>query len=315
LIQHYPHAATSASLGSSGIGATAGVTSLSFHPSGNYLLCSSDTGGLKVYDVREGRLLHTVVEEEKYQRGIGCSAFSFDGKHFASTFTAGEDITTDRNIKIWRMNSLLGSILEEDNSTKHKQNKIIHLRPATAPSSSKKTLRSIENKSQTKSTCHRQAEVNNIKSNSFNQSIKTNNISHLNRENHESLKELTEENFLNYASNLNEVDRDAPSQEKNGKNSSSILYEKERLPEVLINTLDHIVGQMNIITNAISFLDKRLSIQEDTVAQILAKTFSEKIQSVKENSNGVLQEKNYQSNSLHAECVRLHETNVMDDDR
>ena len=42
---------------------------------------------------------------------------------------------------------------------------------------------------------------------------------------------------------------------------------KEQLPEVLAGTLDHIVGQLDMVTRTLAILDKRLSMQEDLMAK------------------------------------------------
>lgn len=49
---------------------TAPVTSLSFHPSGNWLLSSSADGTLKILDILEGRLCYTLHgHDETVQTG------------------------------------------------------------------------------------------------------------------------------------------------------------------------------------------------------------------------------------------------------
>ena len=42
---------------------------------------------------------------------------------------------------------------------------------------------------------------------------------------------------------------------------------REQLPEVLAGTLDHIVGQLDMMTRTLAILDKRLSLQEDMMAK------------------------------------------------
>ena len=52
---------------------------------------------------------------------------------------------------------------------------------------------------------------------------------------------------------------------------------KDQLPEVLAGTLDHIVGQLDMMTRTLSILDKRLSLQEDMMAQHINKESESKI--------------------------------------
>jgi centriolar protein POC1 len=68
LLQHYPaHAAP--------------VTGISFHPSGHYLLSSGADAALKIWDLREGRLLFTL---RGHEGPVTACSFSADGDHFAS---------------------------------------------------------------------------------------------------------------------------------------------------------------------------------------------------------------------------------------
>ena len=61
------------------------VTHLSFHPSGNFLLTSSNDTTLKVWDLREGQLFYTLHGHEGATLG---TSFSPAGDYFAS---AGAD--------------------------------------------------------------------------------------------------------------------------------------------------------------------------------------------------------------------------------
>jgi centriolar protein POC1 len=42
---------------------------------------------------------------------------------------------------------------------------------------------------------------------------------------------------------------------------------RDQLPEVLAGTLDHIVGQLDMMTRTLAILDRRLSLQEDMMAK------------------------------------------------
>ena len=62
------------------------INGLSFHPDGNYLLSCSADGALRIWDVREGRLLYTVLA---HSDSVNCCEFSPDGNHFVSGSTDG----------------------------------------------------------------------------------------------------------------------------------------------------------------------------------------------------------------------------------
>lgn len=72
------------------------VTSLSFHPSGKYLLSSSSDSLLKIYDLLEGRVLFTI---QAHVGPVQSVAFSSTGENFVS---AGND----RIIYLWNSNLL-----------------------------------------------------------------------------------------------------------------------------------------------------------------------------------------------------------------
>lgn len=60
---------------------TGSVNSVAFHPSGNFLLSSSNDNTLKVWDLREGQLFYTL---HGHEGATTCAAFSPSGDYFAS---------------------------------------------------------------------------------------------------------------------------------------------------------------------------------------------------------------------------------------
>ena len=69
---------------------TAPVTSLSFHPSGNWLLSSSADGTLKILDILEGRLCYTLHgHDETVQTGMGLNFWIFMSQNFMPNFMSG----------------------------------------------------------------------------------------------------------------------------------------------------------------------------------------------------------------------------------
>lgn len=61
------------------------MTSVAFHPSGNYLLSGSRDGQAKILDLLEGRPIYTLLGHDN---AVTAVAFSHDGKRFA---TGGSD--------------------------------------------------------------------------------------------------------------------------------------------------------------------------------------------------------------------------------
>ncbi|EOA93596.1 WD repeat-containing protein 51A, partial [Anas platyrhynchos] len=70
------------------------VNSLSFHPSGNYLVTASNDSTLKILDLLEGRLLYTL---HGHQGPATCVAFSRAGDFFASG-------GSDEQVMVWKTN-------------------------------------------------------------------------------------------------------------------------------------------------------------------------------------------------------------------
>ena len=56
------------------------------------------------------------------------------------------------------------------------------------------------------------------------------------------------------------------------QSQSDTLVSRTQLPEQLASTLDHIVGQLDIITRTMSILENRLQLTEDRVSTIIAHT-------------------------------------------
>eukprot|EP00300_Choanocystis_sp_HF-7_P039280 c5752_g1_i2.p1 GENE.c5752_g1_i2~~c5752_g1_i2.p1 ORF type:complete len:271 (+),score=46.20 c5752_g1_i2:26-814(+) len=71
-----------------------GVNSIAFHPTGNYLLSSSDDSTLKVWALREGHLMYTL---HGHDGPTTAAAFSPTGEFFA---TGG----VDHQVLVWRTN-------------------------------------------------------------------------------------------------------------------------------------------------------------------------------------------------------------------
>lgn len=76
---------------------TNNVNSVHFHPSGNYLISSSDDSTSKLYDLVEGRVLFTL---KGHEGPVTCSRFTSDGKIYAS-------VGNDALVNLWNTNLLV----------------------------------------------------------------------------------------------------------------------------------------------------------------------------------------------------------------
>ena len=50
------------------------------------------------------------------------------------------------------------------------------------------------------------------------------------------------------------------------------IVRRDELPEALANTMDHIIGQLDIISKTMSLLDHRLTMVEDRVSSVIAQS-------------------------------------------
>mmetsp|Transcript_39800 Transcript_39800/g.48485 ORF Transcript_39800/g.48485 Transcript_39800/m.48485 type:complete len:686 (+) Transcript_39800:61-2118(+) len=314
LIQHYPRAITSGGSTADEVSLAAlGITSLSFHPSGNYLLSACASGTLKIWDIRERRLLHSVkkschnvaASSGKTSFCAGGATFSSDGTFLASSGTGGDDVNSDRNVMVWKSNlrSFVGS------GSCANFGKAVG---ASSNRSPRRAGRETGGNNTNKNHCPR----------SVSPGISKDKKQHAKSDNPKReyvIEDLAGEDVIHYpadeilqnhttANNQNNQCANSPhlapaSSEKQqsratrhntSSTSSSVPYDRERLPEILVGTLDHIVGQLDMLTRTVAMIDKRLSIQEDVMAQVLAERAEESLRLDQERAARLLQEMNIQ---------------------
>lgn len=274
LIQHYPPI----SMGAFGEAYTkisdapVGITSLSFHQSGNYLLSSCVSGSLNIWDIREGKLLHAVKSCDPTNRkdftAGGCAAFSTNGSYFASD-GSGNGFNSDRNVMVWKSNlrSFVGGCEETEALG---SSCTLHARPSSAPCKVERNTVIMQGLEQSTSLNNRDT--------TSSKSIpgkKTNLKQKIHRE--YVIEDLAGDDVVLHA---DELDGSATSVENAMFSPPAVPIttpEKEKLPEILVGTLDHIVGQLGMLTQTLAMIDKRLAIQEDTMAQLLAEKVKEKM--------------------------------------
>eukprot|EP00117_Sycon_ciliatum_P042242 scpid69615/ scgid0795/ POC1 centriolar protein homolog B; WD repeat domain 51B len=93
---------------------TGPATCVSFHPSGNYLISSSNDSMLKVVDLLEGRLFYTL---HGHQDAALSATFSPSGQHFCSTGADGKVLLWRTNFDAVDYNDLLQSRPRRDFSS------------------------------------------------------------------------------------------------------------------------------------------------------------------------------------------------------
>lgn len=239
-----------------------GITSLSFHCSGNYLL-SSGSNELKIWDIREGRLLHDLNPNKCKDNRIiqntfdnnSCAIFSSDGKHFASSaFSPENGEHKNTNVLLWETNLqiAIGGINREQ--SKNKMNPL--QRPVSAPFLG---------------LC-RSNKDSNIKAFKFekkqdNPPVNTER-GNKNRSRQYTICGLAGDDTYYYKGES--YGNEAPENENKQCSYNQKTYERENLPQLLAGTMDYIVGQLDIISQTLAVFNKRLVIQEENMAQIQA---------------------------------------------
>jgi len=239
LIQHYPAHGDS-------------VTSISVHPSGNYLLSSSLDSKLKIWDLREGRLLYTL---QGHEGAINSACFSADG-HFIASGGA------DQLIMVWKSN-LVGSSAAPKMEWGQGQ----------VPRSASQNTSSTSRKTSTLPLSVGSQPLKDIIKNSGGLEIGGENIppppkpsqftSHTaNATTKSSSKPLT--------SSANKLTISVDSTKSVVKEAESPnIVQRTEIPPALTNTLDYIVSRIDLITETIQLMDRRLGDTEKRLNSVI----------------------------------------------
>lgn len=240
LIQHYPAHSES-------------VTSISVHPSGNYLLSSSLDSKLKIWDLREGRLLYTL---QGHEGAINSACFSADG-HFIASGGA------DQLIMVWKSN-LLGSSAAPKMEWGQGQ----------IPRSASQNTSSTSRKTSTLPLSVGSRPLKDIIKNAGGLEIDGENIppppkpsqftSH-------TVKSTTKTNSKPSTSTDNKLTISVDSSSKSlvKEAESPNIVQRNEIPPALTNTLDYIVSRIDLITETIQLMDKRLGDTERRLNSVI----------------------------------------------
>lgn len=224
---------------------TAAVTNLSFHPTGNFLITSSLDTTLKVWDLREGQLFYTLHGHEGATLGV---AFSPAGEYFASGGADEQVLVWKTNFDRFLVNQVSGPVEKVQQAEGHEvqdgkradQGKTISRGSGPARSSL------VPTKAKGARAVTRSGRSTTV------------------RQSGESLG--SHEAFAEPPSGHSNPEEDLigppPSVEEG--TSMNVMG----MSEAVASSLQHIVGQLDIITQTLVALDQRLTVNEDHVQRL-----------------------------------------------
>ena len=184
---------------------------ITFHPSGNYLLCSSvrssnKAPGYKLWDLRRHQCLYSILpSSENMEDSTAPCAFSSDGSRFCS-------VGSNASVLVWNTFSLQNDTKVDTNLESPKENII--------------------------------TDIGECKKNNYN---------------HPQQEYVVEDVATNTLEEVNPFDKSTV----RSSNHQQYVGKNEINQNVLVGALEHIVGQLDMLTKTIGLLDKRLAIIED----------------------------------------------------
>ncbi|GAB4817036.1 hypothetical protein N2152v2_004082 [Parachlorella kessleri] len=219
------------------------VTDLSFHPSGNFLLSSSMDTSLKIWDLQEGLLFYTLNGHEGATTGV---SFSPDGTQFASC-------GADHQVMVWRTNfdQCLGeygatvAVAGELDAPTEKavREKLAQLRgPSQRPGSSHSAASKPPGTARGSNIADMKPAATVAKPASHQQ--------------HDTIKAVPAGRQL--------------LQQHDGSHAvyESLSVNAGELPEAVATTLQHIVSQLDMLTQTVAVMEERLTISEDRTRRL-----------------------------------------------
>ncbi|MEE6480293.1 hypothetical protein FKM82_012529 [Ascaphus truei] len=226
---------------------SAEVNCLSFHPSGNYLLTASSDGTVKILDLLEGRLLYTL---HGHQGSVLSVAFSRGGEQFASG-------GTDAQVLVWKTN------VDRFNSKEIVKMQLKRTCPEAPPHVNDIYPRSPH----LHTSCGYSIELNPMfevaDTQTFNppiievasyfpSSVQANTL-------YNGSEAAARNDKVPYSSSP-----PLPTNSKRRGQEDEVI-----LPSIVNSTLEHIVDQLNVLTQTVSILEHRLTLTEDKLKECL----------------------------------------------
>ena len=231
------------------------VNTVEFHKDGTHLISGSSDNVIKVYDLLEGRVLFTI---RAHTAPIKCVRFTKDGKHFAST-------GGDKAIYLWKSNfesncetAAYAGAGDASASSAHQISMSplrVHDRRTTMPKTPSAYSRASLNSEKTSnnsnksynSSCQMVSERGRSRSSDFQNSTTVDGVSR--RSGGHELR------GINYSNNSNSTN--------GGGHGRTQMVSSSPSPES--NLLQGIVSQISTLTDAISLIERRLSVVEQLV--------------------------------------------------
>nr|XP_033809024.1 POC1 centriolar protein homolog B isoform X2 [Geotrypetes seraphini]XP_033809025.1 POC1 centriolar protein homolog B isoform X2 [Geotrypetes seraphini] len=238
------------------------VNCLSFHPSNNYLITASSDSTIKVLDLLEGRQLYTL---HGHKGPVLAVAFSRGGERFAS---GGKDT----QVLVWKTN------FDAFNSTEIYKKQLKRMYPDAPPH-----INDIYPRSSHLHT----PQMHSIEINPRLEvaDTQTSDPSVIDIGSSPSFPQTTSHSWYDIPASQDERQRMdfqhfpassqspplSPLRRQEEKNASLLVSvaDHEIIPPVLSDTLEHIVEQLDILTQTVSILEKRLSLTEDKLKECL----------------------------------------------
>lgn len=224
------------------------VSSLAIDRSGRYLASTSHDSTLKLYDLRQGQLLYTL---RGHRGAVSCSAFEPNETKSQLFATGG----ADRVVMIWRAKLDDCFPTDKPRSAPRRQpaqlpTKTIPIEPAKQPSPQPNPK--VDRFSPPKERP---------------QPLDATEPRHV---------DLVLEDFVAKADTDIGEAYDAPDDHKRRSfpNLREVARQSDDIPETVAATLDHIVGQLSVVTSTLGMLEQRLSITENRLAAL---TFAEHV--------------------------------------
>jgi len=257
---------------------TQAINSVTFHPCGNYLLTASNDSTLKIFDLLEGKIFYTL---HGHQGAALAVAFSKQGDYFAS---AGND----EHVMVWKTNfdqaiqqiSPSNSVSNQTNRRKYSDNNIFHARPIINSATSSSST-SSSNRDPSPLTIPLNESV--LREEDLNEPEPEQQIVSLtsalkNTKLHQGKPSKRLSNGASTGSILKKITND---------NMSQMSNESKQLPTSITNTLEHIVQQLDMLTQTVSVLEQRITFTENKIKEISdTNNSSSKENSTNSSSNG-----------------------------
>ncbi|XP_054574782.1 POC1 centriolar protein homolog B isoform X2 [Eptesicus fuscus] len=235
-----------------------GVNCVSFHPSGNYLITASSDGTLKILDLLEGRLIYTL---QGHSGPVFTVSFSKGGELFSS---GGADM----QVLLWRTNfDELSSkdVLKRNLKRLHFDSPphLFDIYPRT-PHSHEGKVETVEINPKLEVTDLRTSTPPVVDILSFDSTTTTDTVVRTLPDKDEELCKY----FLNPSLMSSEYPR--TTLKKKSEDMSDLPSESQRsIPLAVTEALEHIMEQLNVLTQTVSILEQRLTLTEDKLKDCL----------------------------------------------